>query len=53
MLKQLYLYWRWVRIKRVKVNRYIQLDFPRFGPISEEAAGDNFPVLTRTSVGIE
>lgn len=53
MLKKLALYWRWLRIKRVKVRRYISVGVPSFGPISEKAAGDNFPVLTRTLVRVE
>ena len=48
MLKKLSLYWRWLRIKRVRVGRSIQVDLPRFSSVSEHAAGDNFPVLART-----
>ena len=47
MLRRCRLYWRWLRIKRVKVGRFIQLDLPRFSRMSEYAAGDNFPVLDR------
>ncbi len=39
MFEKLNLYWRWLRIKRVKARRY--------------AAGDNFPVLVRTLVRVE
>ena len=53
MLKKWHLYWRWLRIKRVKVSRSIQVDLPRFSRVSEYAAGDNFPVLARTLVRAE
>lgn len=39
---RLNLYWRWLRMKRVKVLRQIQ---PILSRVDEHAAGDNFPVL--------
>lgn len=53
MLRKWYLYWRWLRVKRVKVGRSIQVELPRFSRVSEYAAGDNFPVLARTLVRAE
>ncbi len=53
MLNRLYLYWRWFRIKKVKVNRYVLVELPGFGPMSEHVAGDNFPVLARRMVRVE
>ncbi len=44
MVEKLNLYWRWLRIKRVKARRYIQVGL---------CAGDNFPVLARTLVRAE
>lgn len=53
MLRRLQLYWRWMRMKKVKVRRYILVELPSFGPMSEKTAGDNFPVLARTLVRAE
>ncbi|MCM8811946.1 MAG: hypothetical protein NC910_02725 [Candidatus Omnitrophica bacterium] len=53
MFRRWYLYWRWLRIKRVKVGRAIEVELPRFSRMSEYAAGDNFPVLSRTLVRAE
>lgn len=53
MVEKLNLYWRWLRIKRVKAKRYIQLELPSFSRVSEYAAGDNFPVLARPLVRTE
>ncbi len=48
MLEQFNLYWRWLRIKRVKVRRYVRVELPGFSRLNEKASGDNFPVLART-----
>ena len=48
MLEKLNVYWRWLRIKRVKVRRYVQVELPSFSRVSEVACGDNFPVLAGT-----
>ncbi len=53
MIEKLNLYWRWLRIKRVKARRYIQVELPSFSRVSEYASGDNFPVLARTLVRVE
>jgi len=53
MLKELRLYWRWLRMKQVRVRRYVLVDPPSFNSISEKVAGDNFPVLARTLVRAE
>jgi hypothetical protein len=53
MVEKLNLYWRWLRIKRVKARRYIQLELPSFSRVSEYASGDNFPVLASTLVRME
>lgn len=53
MLKKLSMYWRWLRMKRGKVQRYVVVELPSFGAMSERAAGDNFPVLARTLVRAE
>ena len=51
MFRKMSLYWRWLRVKRVKVGRRIQqVELPSFSRVSEYAAGDNFPVLARTLV---
>ncbi len=53
MFDRLYLYWRWLKIKRVKVRRYIEIELPAFSTVSEKALGDNFPVLASTFVRTE
>lgn len=53
MFRTAYLYWRWLRRKRLGVQRYIRVELPSFRAVSEQAAGDNFPVLTRVLVRTE
>ncbi len=48
MLRKFQLYWRWLRIKRARAGRSIQVELPRFSRVGEQAAGDNFPVLAGT-----
>jgi len=37
MFERLNLYWRWLRIKRVKARRYVQVELPSFSRVSEES----------------
>lgn len=53
MFRRVHLYFRWLRIKRVKARRFVQVALPSFSRVSEHAAGDNFPVLTHTLVRAE
>ena len=39
--------WRWLRIKRVKARRVVELELRGFSRLNERITGDNFPVLGR------